>query len=112
MERRFSRNYVRFPVDLVFGDEAKGLQAPASVVDISAGGLRVQTGPRLTPGGLLHVFLEGRKDPFARCRVVWSTTHGGALPSESGLEILDSPSGGAGDGLKMLSALMGISGVN
>lgn len=89
MERRFSRNSVRVPVDLVFGDLPGGPQSPASVVDVSEGGLRVQTGPSLIPGGLLQVFYEGKKKPFARCRVVWATTHGSAVPSEAGLEILD-----------------------
>lgn len=112
MERRFRRNYVCFPVDLVFGEGASGLQAPASVIDISQGGLRVQTGPRLIPGGVLHVLLEGRRDPFARCRVVWSNTHGGALPSEARLEILDSAAGGSGHGVKMFSPLAGITGAN
>jgi len=89
MERRFVRNSVRIPVDLVFGEQPGGLQSPASVVDVSAGGLRVQTGPSLIPGGLLYVFFGGEEKPFARCRVVWAMTRGSAVPSEAGLEILD-----------------------
>lgn len=93
MERRFPRKSVCVPVDLVFGDLPGNLQSPASVVDVSEGGFRVQTGPSLIPGGLLQVFLEGEKKPFARCRVVWVVTHGSAAPSEAGLEILNSPEG-------------------
>lgn len=111
MERRFPRNSVRFPVDLVFGDLPGGLQSPASVVDASEGGFRIQTGPSLIPGGLLQVFLEGEKEAFARCRVVWSITHGSALPSEAGLEILR-PVDVSGCNLKGLSALTETTGVN
>lgn len=89
MERRFVRSNVQFPVDLVCRGRAGGFQAPAGVVDISQGGIRVRTGPPLIPGRLVHVFVEGRPNPFAYCRVVWSQTHGGALPSEAGLEILE-----------------------
>lgn len=89
MDRRFPRNAVCVPVDLVFGAPPGGLQSPARVVDISEGGLKVQTGPSLIPGGMLQVFVEGRDEPFARCRVVWSVTHGSAVPSEAGLEIID-----------------------
>lgn len=89
MERRFDRTYARFPVDVVWTAKAGGFQMPASVVDICQGGLRLHTGPPLIPGGMVHVFREGRANPFAYCRVVWARTHGGALPSEAGLEILE-----------------------
>lgn len=89
MERRFNRSYVRFPVHLESTDKAEGFGAPAGVMDMSEGGLRVHTGMLLIPGRLIHVFLEGSANPFASCRVVWAHTHGGALPSEAGLEILE-----------------------
>ena len=89
MERRFDRSYIRFPVELVCSAKQGSFQAPAGVVDMSQGGLRVCTGSPLVPGGFLHVFLEGKANPFARCRVVWARTHGGALPSEAGLEIIE-----------------------
>ena len=88
MARRFDRTYTRFPVDLVWEGETTRFEAPGSVIDASQGGLRVQTGPRLVPGQIFRVFLEGRASPSARCRVVWAQTHGSALPSEAGLEIL------------------------
>jgi PilZ domain len=89
MARRFQRSYTRFPVDLVSFGTPGGFQAPASVMDMSQGGLRVHTGLPLIPGRLIHVFQVGGKRPFAFCRVVWAQTHGGALPSEAGLEILE-----------------------
>lgn len=49
----------------------------------------MRTGAQLIPGRLVRVFLEGKANPFACCRVVWAQTHGGALPSEAGLEILE-----------------------
>lgn len=89
MVRRFQRKYVRFPVDLVSFGARHEFDSPASVIDMSQGGLRIHTGPPLIPGRLLHVFWGKERSPFAFCRVVWTQTHGGALPSESGLEILD-----------------------
>lgn len=89
MARRFQRTYARVPVDLVSTLGANNFEQPGSIMDVSRGGLRVQTGPRLTPGQYLHVFLSGQVRPYARCRVVWAQTHGGALPSEAGLEILE-----------------------
>lgn len=89
MARRFHRSSVRFPVDLVSSGGAEGFQTPASIMDMSQGGLRVHTGTPLIPGSLLHVFIGKESSPFAFCRVVWAPTHGGALPSEAGLEILE-----------------------
>ena len=89
MGRRFVRNHVQFPVDLVWTGQSGDFQTPAGVFDISQGGVRVGTGPPLIPGRLLHVFLEGKESPFAYCRVVWAHTHGSALPSEAGLEVLE-----------------------
>lgn len=89
MERRFVRSNVQLPVDLVCTEKVGAFQAPAGVVDVSQGGIRVCTGHPLVPGRFLHAFLEGKQDPFAYCRIVWAQTHGGALPSESGLEILE-----------------------
>lgn len=89
MERRFVRSNMQLPVDLVCTGKGRGFESPAGVVDASQGGLRVRTGPPLVPGRFVHVFLQGKADPFAYCRVVWAQTHGGALPSEAGLEILE-----------------------
>jgi PilZ domain len=89
MERRFVRNNVQFPVHLRWTGKAGSFNAPAGVVDISKGGVRVGTGAPLIPGRLVHIFLEGKENPFAFCRVVWAQTHGGALPSEAGLEVLE-----------------------
>lgn len=89
MERRLVRSNVQFPVDLVSTGKTVQFHAPAGVVDISHGGLKVRTGPALIPGRLVHVFVEGKPKPFAYCRVVWVQTHGSALPSEAGLEILE-----------------------
>jgi len=89
MIRRFGRTYRRFTVDLVWESESAKFEEPGSVMDTSPGGLRVQTGPCLIPGQILRVFLEGQANQPNRCRVVWAQTHGSAVPSEAGLEILD-----------------------
>lgn len=99
MERRFDRSYIRFPVDLVWTVGSGDFQAPAGVIDMSQGGLRLHTGPPLIPGRLVHVFLEGNSNPFAHCRVVWAQTHGAALPSEAGLEIIEHLTDVPGNGL-------------
>ncbi|MEJ2008950.1 MAG: PilZ domain-containing protein [Acidobacteriota bacterium] len=89
MARRFQRTNTRVSVELISAAGKDKFEQPGSIMDVSRSGLRVQTGPRLTPGQFLHVFLTGRARPFARCRVVWAQTHGDALPSEAGLEILE-----------------------
>jgi hypothetical protein len=87
MPRRYDRSYVRAPVDLVGVSGSGCFEEPGSVMDLSKGGLRIQTGRRLTRGQVLDVFLRGVTKPYASCRVVWTLTRGDALPSESGLEI-------------------------
>jgi hypothetical protein len=89
MPRRSHRSYMRLPVDLLWTGETGGFQEAGSVIDMSQGGLRVHTGRPLIPGRLLHVSIEGKSNPFAYCRVVWAQTHGSALSSEAGLEILE-----------------------
>jgi hypothetical protein len=101
MARRFQRSYMRLTVDLVSFGTSGGFQAPASVIDASQGGLRVHTGLPLIPGRLVHVCNRRERSPFAFCRVVWTQTHGGALPSEAGLEILEPMSKGPGAHLNL-----------
>jgi PilZ domain len=90
MGRRFERSYIRFPIDLVSTVPARKFAA-ASILNVSQGGLRIQTGPSLVAGQLLNVSREGQGNPIDYCRVVWSHTHGGALPSAAGLEFLEMP---------------------
>lgn len=89
MARRFQRTYARVPIDLVPDGRTEGLAEAGSILNFSDGGFRVQTGPQLIPGGTVHLFLEGNSRPFVCCRVVWARSHGDALPSEAGLEILE-----------------------
>lgn len=65
----------------------------SGLVDVSQGGLRVRTDSPLIAGGLVRVFVQGKANPFASCRVIWTRTHGGALSSEAGLEILEQLAG-------------------
>lgn len=89
MSRRYDRLYVRLPVDLVGVSPSGSFEQPGSVVDLSKGGLRIQTDRRLIQGQVLEVFLRGVAEPFASCRVVWTHTRGCALPCEAGLEICE-----------------------
>lgn len=86
--RRFERNYVRLPVNLVASSPAGAVEQLGSIVDLSQGGMRVVTRRSLSQGQPLEVFLRGIPNPYAFCRVVWSRTQGNALPSEAGLEIV------------------------
>jgi hypothetical protein len=86
--RGFQRIYAGFPVGLVLSCEARGFEGDGNVLDVSQGCLRVQTGPRLIPGRVLHVSYKRQTSTFARCCLVWVQSYGGALPSEAGLEIM------------------------
>ena len=88
LPRRYNRSYVRIPIELIApsGENQDGQMG--SVMDLSPGGLKVQTRNSLISGQMLEVFLRGVSQPYAVCRVVWSHSQGDALPSEAGLEIL------------------------
>ena len=63
MGRRYRRVYARFRVALVSAGETGKFEQAGSVVDVCQHGLRVQTGPRLIPGQVLHLFHEGHGVP-------------------------------------------------
>lgn len=97
MPRRYERSCVRLPVELVGVSPSGSFEQPGSVMDLSKGGLRVQTSRSLTRGQVLKVFLRGAGRPCASCRVVWTRSSGGALPSDAGLEIQELPETSSGD---------------
>jgi PilZ domain len=97
MSRRYERSYVRLPVELVGVSSSGSFEQPGSVMDLSAGGLRVQTSRCLTRGQTLQVFLRGVSRPYASCRVVWTRSRGGDLPTDAGLEIQEFPAASARD---------------
>ncbi len=109
VSRRHERSYVRLPVNLVGILPSGRFEQMGSVLDISKGGLRVETGRSLSPGQMLDVFLRGITTPYASCRVVWTHTRGGALPSEAGLEIQGQPTADSpGQGSDFLAELRGV----
>jgi PilZ domain len=109
MSRRYERSYVRLPVELVGISASGSFEQPGSVMDLSKGGLRVQSSRRLTRGQILQVFLRGVRKPYALCKVVWTRTSGGALPSDAGLEIQELPDVTANDaGQDFLDELRGV----
>lgn len=89
--RRYDRLYVRLPVSLLSISPSGPVEQIGSVMDLSKGGLRIQTSCVLPQGQYLEVSLRGADKPYATCRVVWSHTRGSALPSEAGLEIFPAP---------------------
>ena len=89
MARRFERSSGLFPIEMHAVTGTKRFEVAGRIVDLSKTGLRIETGPWLIPGQLLHVYSRSSAKPFACCRVVWTHTAGGALPSEAGLEIVE-----------------------
>jgi PilZ domain len=108
LPRRYDRSYARIPVELIAmsGENQDGQMG--SVMDLSKGGLRVQTRPSLIRGQLLEVFLRGVTQPYAVCRVVWSHTQGSDLPCEAGLEILPEPPSAGDCDSDFLAELRGV----
>ena len=88
MPRRYDRSYARIPIELMTASGGDRDGYLGSVMDISKGGLKVQTRESLICGQMMEVFLRGVTRSYAVCRVVWSHPQGNALPSEAGLEIL------------------------
>jgi len=58
-------------------------------MNVSKGGLKVQTRLSLIPGQKVDVFLRGVTKPYAFCQVVWAHGWGGDRPAEAGLEIME-----------------------
>ena len=90
LDRRSRRHKVIMPISLVANSEGERSLVPASALDFSSGGLRIQTSVRLSIGELIHVQFE--KDPIylRQYRVVWTKPAGALRPSQAGLRSLTS----------------------
>ena len=88
MTRLYERSYARIPVELHATSPEGTFGQFGSIMDLSKGGLRVQTRDSLACGQRVEVFLKGVAKPYAFCQVAWAHPQSGLLPSEAGLEFL------------------------
>jgi len=88
IERRCQRDKVIMPVGLVADPLGKQTLVPATTLDISEGGLRIQTSIRLSVGELIHVQFEGESRDLRRYQVVWSRSGNALRPGQAGLRDL------------------------
>ena len=86
--RRSDRIYVQMPVNIVVESDGAAISHPATTVDFSDRGARVQTSAALVQGAQIQLILSGRKYPPLPSRVVWMGHARPNQPQEAGLEFL------------------------
>jgi len=86
--RRCRRIAVRLPISLLIDSPAGEISHPGVTLDVSEGGLRVQTTVALARAQLLGVALSRHPEP---CRVAWVGAVGSRQQGEAGLEFLQPP---------------------
>ena len=84
--QRVSRN---LPITLLLDTKHAEAECPASTINMSARGLKIQTTTELNLGQTLEVLTENTGSRLAHCRVVWIRQQGSETPFEAGLEILN-----------------------
>ncbi len=89
-DRQSPRNKVIMPIALVANPEGERTFIPAATLDLSLGGLRIQTPVRLSIGELIQVQFENDPANIRQYKVVWIKPAGGLLPSQAGLKSLKS----------------------
>jgi PilZ domain len=86
--KRADRFYSQLPLELVATSRKERSEQPGRAIDVSKGGLRIQTRCSLIPGDQVDVFLRGIAKRYACCRVVWAHQWEGNKIAEAGLQIL------------------------
>ena len=89
-DRRSPRDKVIMPITLVAKPEGERTLIPASTLDFSSGGLRIQTSVRLSIGELIHVQFEKDPTDLRQYQVVWTRPAGALRPGQAGLKSLKS----------------------
>jgi len=88
-----TRNHQRvprtFPITLLINSRTDGIEHPASTINMSENGLRIQTSAEIGQGQTLDVLTENAGSRLAHCRVVWVQPQNGEPIYEAGLEILN-----------------------
>jgi hypothetical protein len=85
LDRRSRRHKVMMPIALAANPEGERAFVPASALDFSSGGLRIQTSVRLSTGELIYVRFENDPTDLRQCKVVWTKPGGGLRPGQAGL---------------------------
>lgn len=88
--RRSRRYKVIMPISLIGDHEGERFVIPASTLDISMGGLRIEASVRLRLGEIVHVQFQQDPTGFRRFQVVWTKPAGALRPSQAGLISLKS----------------------
>lgn len=87
-KRRSDRIYVRMPVEIVVDSEGSRIAYPASTVDLSTLGARVQTKVALVPGEQVSFIWRGATPQSLPSQVIWSTPGRSEQWREAGLQFL------------------------
>jgi hypothetical protein len=87
--RRSARIFVRMPVEIVVDSETTHMAYPASTVDLSAHGARVQTKIALVPGERINFVWRGATPQRVPSQVVWSAQGQPEQWREAGLQFLE-----------------------
>ena len=87
--RRSARIYVRMPVEIVIDSEANQTAYPASTVELSTHGVRVQTEVALVPGEHVNFIWRGATPRQVPSQVVWSSQGQTERWREAGLQFLE-----------------------
>jgi hypothetical protein len=90
LERRSRRHKVIMPIALVANPDGERALVPASALDFSLDGLRIQTSVRLSIGELIHIQLEKDPTELRQYKVVWTKPDGALRPAQAGLRSLES----------------------
>lgn len=77
------------PITLLLKSKHAQCEYPASTVNMSEHGLRIQTWAELDRGQTLEVLTENTGSRLAHCRVVWVQRQECEPPFEAGLQILN-----------------------
>jgi hypothetical protein len=89
-DRQSRRDKVIMSIRLVANPEGERVLVPATTLDFSSGGLRIQALVRLSIGEIIHVQFENESTDLRRYQVVWTKAAGGLQPSQAGLRCVKS----------------------
>jgi hypothetical protein len=88
LERRSRRHKAIMPIALVANPDGERALVPATALDFSSDGLRIQTSVRLSIGELIHVQFETEPNELRQYTVVWTKPYGALRPGQAGLKSL------------------------